>query len=130
MGQGKKVLIDTSILIEALDKEKVEILPEEPYISVITVYEYIRYKKDRRFFKKMLEEAFNVVGIDNEVLLKAAEMFSILKEKGMAVSENDVYIAATAIVHGFELWSKDRDFERVLQCFPELMLKLETSDNP
>ena len=48
---------------------------------MITVYEYIRYKKDRRFFKEMLEEAFNVVGIDNEVLLKATEIFSTSKRR-------------------------------------------------
>ena len=49
---------------------------------MITVYEYIRYKKDRRFFREMLEEAFNVVGIDNEVLLKAAEIFSHPQREG------------------------------------------------
>lgn len=126
MGEAKRVILDTSILIEVLDRGKLQLLGEEGefYLSTISLYEYIRYKRDKVFFKKRLKEAFNIVGLGNEVLLKAAEIFLTLKEKGIIVSENDVYIAATAITHNLELWSKDEDFEKIQQLFPELKLKL------
>lgn len=125
MGEAKRVILDTSVLIEVLDRGRIQLMGGvgEFYLSTISLHEYIRYKRDRVFFKK-LEEAFEVVGLDNEVLLKAAEIFHVLKEKGLSVSENDVYVAATAITHDLELWSKDEDFEKIRRLFPELKLKL------
>jgi len=113
-------------LIEILDKRSLLNLieREELYISIISIYEYIRYKKDKEFFKKRLEESFTILGLDNKALLKSAEIFEILKKKGKFVSENDVYIAATAIANNLELWTKDTDFEKIKTLFPELKLNL------
>lgn len=126
MGTNERILLDTSVLIEILDKRSLLNLieREELYISIISIYEYIRYKKDKEFFKKRLEESFTILGLDNKALLKSAEIFEILKKKGKFVSENDVYIAATAIANNLELWTKDTDFEKIKTLFPELKLNL------
>ncbi|RLF00252.1 MAG: hypothetical protein DRJ63_03070 [Thermoprotei archaeon] len=83
MEHPQKILLDTSILIEILDHKKhLELLQaEEVYLSIITIYEYIRYKKDKKFYKTKLEQAFTIIQLDNNTLEKAAEIFTKLKEK-------------------------------------------------
>jgi predicted nucleic acid-binding protein len=49
----------------------------------------------------------------NEVVEAAAEIFAQLKKRGTAVSENDIYIAATALAHGLPLLTKDRDYLKI-----------------
>ncbi len=126
MGAGKGILLDTSVLIDILDKGSLLDLieKEELYISVISIYEYIRYKKNKEFFKKKLEESFIVLGLNNETLLESALIFEALKRRGKPVSENDIYIAATAIAHNLELWTRDTDYEKIKMFFPKLELRL------
>ncbi|RLE93438.1 MAG: hypothetical protein DRN04_07060 [Thermoprotei archaeon] len=96
---------------------------EEVYLSVISIYEYIRYKKDKKFYKTKLEQAFTVLQLDNNILEKAAEIFTKLKEKGTPVSENDIYIAATALAYDLELYTKDTDYQKIAEVEPKLKLK-------
>lgn len=126
MGRLQRILLDTSILIEILDREKyLELIHAgEVYLSVISIYEYIRYKKDKKFYKTKLEQAFSVLQLDNNVLEKAAEIFTKLKEKGIPVSENDIYIAATALAYDLELYTKDTDYQKIAEVEPKLKLKL------
>jgi len=114
MGINERILLDTSILIEILDRGSLLNLIErkELYISIISIYEYTRYKRDKKFFKEKLKESFTVLRFDNKALLKAAEIFETLKKEDKFVSENYVYIAATAIANNLELWTKDTDFEK------------------
>lgn len=125
MGRLQRILLDTSILIEILDREKyLELIQaEEVYLSVISIYEYIRYKKDKKFYKTKLEQAFTVLQLDNNILEKAAEIFTKLKEKGTPVSENDIYIAATALAYDLELYTKDTDYQKIAEVEPKLKLK-------
>jgi len=125
MGRLQRILLDTSILIEILDREKYPelIQAEEVYLSVISIYEYIRYKKDKKFYKTKLEQAFTVLQLDNNILEKAAEIFTKLKEKGTPISENDIYIAATALAYDLELYTKDTDYQKIAEVEPKLKLK-------
>jgi len=125
MGRLQRILLDTSILIEILDREKyLELIQaEEVYLSVISIYEYIRYKKDKKFYKTKLEQAFTVLQLDNNILEKAAEIFTKLKEKGTPISENDIYIAATALAYDLELYTKDTDYQKIAEVEPKLKLK-------
>jgi len=126
MGRSQRILLDTSILIEILDREKyLEFIQAgEVYLSVISIYEYVRYKKDKKFYKIKLEQAFSVLQLDNNILEKAAEIFIKLKEKGIPVSENDIYIAATALAYDLELYTKDTDYQKIAGVEPKLKLKL------
>ncbi|MGB9704500.1 MAG: PIN domain-containing protein [Pyrobaculum sp.] len=71
-----------------------------------------------------LEEAFTVLPVTNEVVEVAADVFAQLKKRGTAVSENDIYIAATAIAHGLPLLTRDRDYLKIGEVAPALRLYL------
>ncbi len=123
MGVPAEALLDTSALIEVLDRKRLELMPDQPHLSE-SVYEYVRYKRERRFYKMRLEEAFTVLPITNEVVEVAADVFAQLKKRGTAVSENDIYIAATATAHGLPLLTRDRDYLKIGEVAPALRLYL------
>jgi hypothetical protein len=104
-------LIDTSVLIDNLRRG----VFEEGSISVITLIEVLRgvasEKRDR--VKRLLEKSFDVLGIDNKVILKYCELYTSLKEKGQLISDADLLIAATAIANNLVLVTRDKDFERL-----------------
>ncbi|MCU7786820.1 hypothetical protein ODS41_02600 [Pyrobaculum sp. 3827-6] len=49
MGITAEALLDTSVLIEVLDRERLELLPDQPYLSITSLYEYIRCKGEGGF---------------------------------------------------------------------------------
>lgn len=106
-GAPAEALLDTSALIEVLDKERLDPLPAQPYLST---NRHDRHKKDRRFHKERMEEALIAFPITDDVAEMAADIFAQLKKTGAAVSENDIYIAATAVAHGLPLLIKDKDW--------------------
>jgi predicted nucleic acid-binding protein len=57
---------------------------------------------------------FIVYKIDDAVLWKAAEIFQDLRKRGLPTGENDLWIAATALVAGQPLvTSNTKDFSRI-----------------
>lgn len=113
-------LLDTSILIEVLDYSRhIELLNYYNIISIVSVYEFIRYKKDTLENKLLLEDSFDVIQITNPIVLKAAEIFVKLKENGAKVSENDIYIASTALANNLLLHTKDKDFLEIKKYFKD-----------
>ena len=112
-------LIDTSVLIDNLRRGRYE----EGSISIITLIEVLRgipsEKRDRA--KQLLERSFDVLNIDNKVILKYCELYTSLKRRGLLIPDADLLIAATAIANNLTLVTKDKDFERI----KELGLKLE-----
>ena len=112
-------LIDTSVLIDNLRRGRYE----EGSISIITLIEVLRGipPRKRGKAKQLLEESFDVLGIDNKVILKYCELYTSLKRRGLSIPDADLLIAATAIANNLTLVSKDKDFERL----EELGLKLE-----
>ena len=110
-----KVLIDTDKLIDI--EKGIEELPEaENYISVITLYEYIRGRIDYEEAKRVLEDAFTVLSLSNDVLVKATEIWRDLKLKGYIIDDRDLLIGATAIVHGLKLYTRNyKHFEKLVQ---------------
>jgi len=104
---GERILIDTDILIDYC-KEKTELDPKDlHHISEITVYEFIRGTKDIEGAKKMLEESFVVVWLDNRIVTKASEIWRNLKARGESVDDRDLIIAATAITEGLKLLTRN-----------------------
>ena len=122
---AEEPILDTTMLIEAIDHGKhADLLNAESSISVVSIYEFIRYKKRMLENKLLLESSFDVLPITNPVLLKAAEIFVRLKENGLKVSENDIYIASTALVNNLKLYAKDRDFLTIKKYFQDLRFQL------
>ncbi len=61
-----------------------------------------------------LKEALNVLDFSEEVAEMATRIFQDLRKRNQLISNNDIYIAATAMVHDLELMTLNRkDFERI-----------------
>jgi predicted nucleic acid-binding protein len=54
-----------------------------------------------------------ILGIDEETALIYAELRSSLRKAGQLMSDNDLWIAATALRHGLTLISRDTAFDRI-----------------
>ena len=121
---AEEAILDTTILIEAIDHGRhTDLLNAENSISVVSIYEFVRYKKKMLENKLLLESSFDVLSITNPVLLKAAEIFVKLKENGLKVSENDIYIASTALASNLKLYAKDKDFLTIKKYFQDLRVQ-------
>ncbi len=121
---GERSILDTTILIDAINHGRhTDLLQGESSISIISIYEFIRYKKKALENKLLLEDSFDIIAITNPTILKAAEIFVKLRQKGVTINEGDIHIAAAALVHGLKLYTKDKDFLEVKKYFRELKLQ-------
>jgi tRNA(fMet)-specific endonuclease VapC len=59
-------------------------------------------------------DGFHIMGIDDEVIWSAAELFRHLQSAGTLIADNDLWIAATALQAGLPLVTDNvRHFQRV-----------------
>ena len=123
---AEKILLDTSVLIGIFDYGKgKDLLRNECAISIVSVYEYMRYKDKAKETMELLENAFDIIPLDDIVILSASNIFKKLKEKGTMVNENDIYIAASAIAYGLRLYTKDSDFLKIKNVFKTFKLAIK-----
>jgi len=104
-------LLDTDIIIEMLRERKHEV----GAISIITLIEVLRglEARKRAKVKELLEESFNLLNLDNEVIETYCNLYHKNKEEGTPIPEADLLIAATAISHNMTLKTKDEHFKRL-----------------
>ena len=104
-------LLDTGIIIEMLRERKHEV----GAISIITLTEVLRglEARKRAKVKELLEESFNLLNLDNEVIETYCNLYHKLKEEGIPIPDADLLIAATAMSHHIALKTKDEHFERL-----------------
>lgn len=122
---AEKVILDTSILIDIFDRDgDKQVLENECHISVLSIYEYIRYKKNPEEQKLLLEGAFETINFSNPIILKASEIFVKLRKTGKTINENDVYIAASAMANKIRLFTMDKDFKEIKKLFPEFKVSI------
>ncbi len=122
-------MLDTSVLIELFDRGNTDLLEEiverysALYIPWIVLYEYLyghRYLgRDISDRKRAIEKLGQVVGVTQDMILKAMEIDVDLHRRGMAIPFSDILIAATALVLGAELVTLDR---RHYTRIPELRI--------
>ncbi|MEM4873197.1 MAG: type II toxin-antitoxin system VapC family toxin [Thermofilaceae archaeon] len=105
-------LFDTSWLIELLRRKSFE----EGAISIITLIEVLRGVPagKRGAVKRLLEESFDVINLNNDVVRVYCELYDELKKRGSPVPDADLLIASTAIAHNLVLKSKDRHFKELV----------------
>jgi len=127
MAAPKGYLLDTSVVVQLLRGKKIGKRIDAEYdlsgnlhqcaVSVVTVGEM--YALARQFgwgAKKLaaLAEALDkVVRIDiayDDVLKAYGEVATSARKRGIAIGQNDLWIAATAHVSGMTLLTTDRDF--------------------
>ena len=102
-------LFDTSVVIDMLRGRKDFSIGS---ISVITMFELLRgVRIDKRVeVKNLLEDSFDVIGMDNKVILTYCDLYSSLREAGKLVPDSDLIIAAAAKAYGETLQTRDKRF--------------------
>lgn len=119
------VLIDTSVLVAA-EREVITldhwIQADESYaISVVTGGELLhgvhrasgRRAQARSSFVEGLLASLDPIPIDLLVARAYGRASAELARAGSPVDANDLWIASTAIAHGFQLLAFDGDFDRI-----------------
>ena len=118
------LLIDTSLLVafERNDAAIETLGDEERAISVVSVSELLhgvhRARRARQTRRRAVVEAilaaFDAIPITEPVARIHAEIWTRLAARGSVIGNHDLWIAATALSHGFGVATRDaRDFERV-----------------
>ncbi len=121
------VLIDTAPLItlerdDALERLDGSVGDEERAISVITASELLDgvHRADggralrRRAFVEHILAAMDPVPITTAIARVHAQIWAALRAAGTPVGAHDLWIAATAVTHGWGVVTANvRDFERV-----------------
>lgn len=114
-------LVDTSVLI-AQEMDRLldpDALPDEFAISVVTVAELgagVLAAPDTDTAARRLATLDGISGmttlpIDLEVAREWARLRAVLATARRRVSPNDLWIAATAVVHAVPLFTQDADFD-------------------
>ena len=119
---GRRVLIDTSVFVAS---ERGIAVPLEEVgqaaVSVVTIAQLevgVLAAVDGDVRAKRLATLTRALSLAAPLPVDSAvaAAFSRLAAARIAARErvdaNDTWIAATAIVHGSEVWTRDRDFER------------------
>ena len=123
------VLLDTNVLSEAMRKQPVlavmkalrALRPEERFASEVTRYELragaARLDDGGRLWRRIQQEVLPLVRwlpFDEPAALAAADIGAALKRRGEMVEATDLFIAATAQVHGLIVSTRNvRHFARV-----------------
>ncbi len=84
-------------------------------ISSITLLEVLRGIEDKRrpSVKRLLEESFSVLNLDDRIIECYCKIYRKLKDAGNLLPDADLLIAATAIAYGLILETKDSHFQRL-----------------
>ena len=129
------MLLDTNVLSEVLRKQPSlavmralhALRPEQRFASEVTRYELrvgAALRDDAgRLWQRTQQQVLTLVQwlpFDARAAMAAADVGASLRQRGEPVEETDLFIAATALVHGFSVSTRNvRHFERV----PGLMVE-------
>jgi len=126
-GNGGKLVLDTSFLIDLLDRGREELANllapyEEVVVPWIALYEYLYGHRvgrgagaeELRSRKEAVESLGRVVWMSQELLLEALELDAKLKASGRPVPFSDILVAAIARYLPADVASTDKEhFERI-----------------
>jgi len=102
-----KVVLDTSFIIELLDRGREElskyVVEYSVLIPYVVLYEYLYgymvLGKDVDRPKKILEGLGEVVWMNQGILMKLLEMSLLLEERGLVLPEGDLIIASISLYY-------------------------------
>lgn len=88
---------------------------EAAYISVVTVAEFAEgFPSTRREICADILKHYALLDVTEQVAWKYADVSRTLRERGQPVGDNDLWIAATALVHDYPVVTRNvTDFGRV-----------------
>lgn len=126
-------LLDTDILSAIMRQDSVVIAKAQTYLSnhqqftfsIITRYEILRGLKAKAATKQIAAferfcEASTILPITDAVIIKAADAYAFLKQRGELIGDADILIASTALVNGLYVVTNNLNhFRRI----PELKIQ-------
>jgi predicted nucleic acid-binding protein len=99
---------------------------DELAMSVVTRGELARGFADRRRWDSFCD-GFLILPLDNDVLWLAGRLFTALRSAGTSISDNDLWIGATALHHDLELITNN---EAHFRCLPGLRVSDHRAIDP
>jgi len=121
--ESSGVVVDTSIFIEYLrasDKKNTYLykIPNNSiiYISAVTLYELLMgaTNEQKRKDVHLLTEDVIVLPFDQEVSLKASEIYHELRSTNKMIEFRDIFIAATCLVYNLSILTTNiSHFQRI-----------------
>ena len=104
-------LLDTGIVVDMIESNNYA----PASISPITLIEVLRGIDDEKRLsaKRLLEETFSILNLDNMIIETYCQIYRKLKNKGNLLPDADLLIAATAIAHDLILETNDNHFSRL-----------------
>ena len=118
------VCLDSSFLVDLLAGEAgavtfTKALTEPVAISAVTFYELLVGVRERRLLKQVeaLAGEYSIVPADFDVCAMAATIQSRLSDEGRMIPALDALIAATAVLAGIPLVSRDEHFSWIPRDF-------------
>jgi predicted nucleic acid-binding protein len=121
-GRDVMVLVDTSVWIDffqspnsaaAENLSRLIVGHNQVVLCGVVLQEVLQGIRGKRNFELVQERLlrFPFVDADRETWLQAANLYRLLRTKGITVPTTDATIAALAIQHNLLLFSRDRHFE-------------------
>jgi predicted nucleic acid-binding protein len=121
--ESSRVVIDTSIFIDYLrakDKKNTDLykIPytKKIYISSVTLYELLMgaTNDQKREDVHLLTEDIIVLPFDEEVCIRASEIYHDLRKTNNMIEFRDIFIAATCLVHNLPIATTNKNhFQRI-----------------
>ena len=125
-------LADTSVFVAAEQRRALGQPPDgEARISVATLTELgvgVRMASNaelKRLREATLSAALRFVALpyDELVAERLAELLAAARRQQRRAGAMDAIIAATALVHGLDIWTQDDDFDTLAELAPELHVR-------
>jgi len=126
MGQAK-ALLDTDTLSAVMKGNPVVLARAREYLaehggfdlSIITRYEILRGLKAKNAVTQIqafdrLCESCRILPLTDEVVVRAAEIYAALKQRGEPIGDADILIGASALANGLAVVTNNEDhFRRI-----------------
>jgi predicted nucleic acid-binding protein len=121
--ESSGVVVDTSIFIDYLrakDKRNTVLfrVPDNQriYISSVTLYELLMGATDRQKIKDvhLLTDDTIILPFDEEVSIRASEIYHDLRKSNTMIEFRDIFIASTCLIHDLPIMTANKKhFQRI-----------------
>ena len=121
--ESSRLVVDTNTFIDYLranDKKNTELyrIPSSKkiYISSVTIYELLMgaTNEQKRKDVQLLTEDTIILPFDEEVSIRASEIYHDLRVTNKMIEFRDIFIAATCLIHNLPIKTKNKEhFQRI-----------------